>query len=103
MPLTLALASGKDSYARVYEDLFGRPPAVRELKLPEARPLPILPEAAPRKKPRTRDRNSPPRHQDSKIVPDGVSPRPLGDPGVPGGSTSASEKKGRPKKTGGDN
>jgi thymidylate synthase ThyX len=49
MPLTLALASGKDNYARVYEDLFGKPPAVRELKLPEARPLPVTPEPPRRK------------------------------------------------------
>jgi thymidylate synthase ThyX len=52
MPLTLALASGKDSYAKVYEDLFGKPPAVTELRLPEARPLPVIPEAAPRKRAR---------------------------------------------------
>jgi thymidylate synthase ThyX len=52
MPLTLALACGKDSYAKVYEDLFGRPPAVTELKLPEARPLPVEVEAKPRTKAR---------------------------------------------------
>jgi len=52
MPLTLALASGKDNYAKVYEELFGKPPAVRELKLPEARPLPATGEPAPRKKAR---------------------------------------------------
>jgi len=40
MPLTLTLASGKDGYARVYEELFGRPPAVTRLELPEPRPLP---------------------------------------------------------------
>jgi flavin-dependent thymidylate synthase len=100
MPLTLALASGKDSYGRVYEELFGRPPAVTELKLPEARPLPVMPEAAPRKKPRNRDKNSPPRHQDTKTGPDEVSPRPPGDPG---GFTSVSEKKARPKKKEGEN
>jgi len=49
MPLTLALASGKDNYARVYQDVFGKPPAVTELRLPEARPLPVTPEP-PRKK-----------------------------------------------------
>ncbi len=52
MPLTLALASGKDNYARVYEELFGKPPAVRELKLPEARPLPVPGEPSPRKRAR---------------------------------------------------
>jgi hypothetical protein len=41
MPLALTLAGGKDLYPRVYEELFGRPPAVSELKLPEARPLPV--------------------------------------------------------------
>jgi flavin-dependent thymidylate synthase len=40
MPLTLTLAAGKDGYARVYEDLFGRPPAVVKLDLPGPRPLP---------------------------------------------------------------
>jgi len=54
MPLTLALAGGKDSYARAYEELFGKPPAVTELKLPEVRPLPVLPERTPRKKARPR-------------------------------------------------
>jgi flavin-dependent thymidylate synthase len=52
MPLTLALASGKDNYAKVYEDLFGKPPAVTQLKLPDARPLPVTGEAAPRKRAR---------------------------------------------------
>lgn len=40
MPLTLALASGKDGYARVYQELYGQPPAVTSLELPAARPLP---------------------------------------------------------------
>jgi hypothetical protein len=40
MPLTLLLAGGKDAYPRVYEDLFGRKPAVVSLRLPEPRPLP---------------------------------------------------------------
>ena len=48
MPLTLTLACGKDNYPKVYEDLFGKPPAVTELKLPEARPLPGT-EPKPRK------------------------------------------------------
>jgi len=60
MPLTLALACGKDSYAKAYAELFGKPPAVVELKLPEARPLPIQPEAKPRKKPIEVEEDSPP-------------------------------------------
>jgi len=52
MPLTLALACGKDSYPRVYEELFGKPPAVTELRLPEPRALPVQPEAKPRRKAR---------------------------------------------------
>ena len=99
MPLTLALASGKDSYAKVYEEMFGKPPAVTVLKLPEARPLPVLPETAPRKKPRNRDRSSPPRHQDTKTGPDGNVPDPTGVPGVPGGSIPVSGKKARPKES----
>ena len=99
MPLTLALASGKDNYPKVYEELFGKPPAVTVLKLPEARPLPVLPETAPRKKPRNRDRSSPPRHQDTKTGPDGNVPDPTGVPGVPGGSIPVSGKKARPKES----
>lgn len=40
MPLTLSLASGKDGYAKVYQELFGHPPAVVNLQLPEVRLLP---------------------------------------------------------------
>ena len=39
MPLTLLLAAGKDNYPRVYQELFGHPPAVTNLELPEAREL----------------------------------------------------------------
>ena len=97
MPLTLALACGKDSYAKVYEDLFGKPPAVTELKLPEARPLPVEAEPKPRKRPKNPDGNSPPRHKDTKTGPEGNAPRPLGGPGDLGGSDSG--KKAWPKKS----
>ena len=40
MPLTLSLAEGKDGYARVYQELFGQPPAVTNLELPIRRALP---------------------------------------------------------------
>ncbi len=40
MPLTLMLAGGKDAYPRIYQELFGKPPAVTNLELPAARPLP---------------------------------------------------------------
>ncbi|HTW90769.1 MAG TPA: FAD-dependent thymidylate synthase [bacterium] len=96
MPLTLALACGKDNYPRVYEELFGRPPAVTELKLPEARPLPVQTEKAPRKRPKNRDRNSPPRHKDTKMGPDVNVPD---STGAVGGSVPASGKKLRPKKS----
>ena len=119
MPLTLALASGKDSYARVYEELFGKPPAVTELKLPEARPLPVEIEAKPRKMPRNRDGSLPPRQKgfgdslragtvpDTRKSPDGDTPRPLPvrtssfplSPSHLGGSVPASAKKARPKKS----
>jgi len=39
MPLTLTLATGKDSYPQVYQELYGRPPAVTKLELPKARPI----------------------------------------------------------------
>ncbi len=40
MPLALLLASGKDRYTQTYQELFGKPPAVTELKVPGVRPLP---------------------------------------------------------------
>jgi flavin-dependent thymidylate synthase len=52
MPLTLTLASGKDGYPRVYQELYGRPPAVEKLELPRARPIAVSSRAAP--KPRGR-------------------------------------------------
>ncbi|MEO0081967.1 MAG: FAD-dependent thymidylate synthase [candidate division WOR-3 bacterium] len=39
MPLTLALASGKDTYPKAYEELFGRLPDVLKPELPRPRPL----------------------------------------------------------------
>lgn len=39
MPLTLLLASGKDIYPRVYQELFGKTPKVTELKLPEPKQI----------------------------------------------------------------
>ncbi|MEO0019558.1 MAG: FAD-dependent thymidylate synthase [candidate division WOR-3 bacterium] len=39
MPLTLLLAGGKDNYPKVYQELFGKPPKVTELKLPEPREI----------------------------------------------------------------
>lgn len=39
MPLTLTLISGKDGYARVYQELYGQPPAVTKPELPRSRPL----------------------------------------------------------------
>ena len=41
MPLTLMLACGKDEYARVYEKVFGGPPAVSTLELPAVRTIPV--------------------------------------------------------------
>jgi len=98
MPLTLALASGKDNYARVYEELFGKLPAVTELRLPEARPLPALPEVPPRKKARNRDRTSPPVPEETKTAPAGDDSQPAGGPEDLGGPTPVSGKKTRPKK-----
>jgi hypothetical protein len=84
--------------------LFGKPPAVVELKLPEARPLPIQPEAKPRKKPMDVEKDSPPELNgtgdspspvaatDAKTDPDGSAPR------APGGSIPAPRKKVKPKK-----
>ena len=104
MPLTLALACGKDSYARVYEELFGKPPAVTELKLPEARPLPIQPEPKPRKKPVEVEEDSPPEKTstadspspeaalDAKTVPEVSAPRAAVGP-IP-----VTRKKSKPKK-----
>jgi len=40
MPLTLTLACGKDAYPKAYEELFGKPPAVTKLELPQSRPIP---------------------------------------------------------------
>lgn len=37
MPLALLLATGKDGYARAYEELYGHPPAVVRLELPKPR------------------------------------------------------------------
>ena len=48
MPLTLTLASGKDSYPKTYEELFGKPPAVVKLEMPKPRPIPV---EAPNSKP----------------------------------------------------
>jgi flavin-dependent thymidylate synthase len=53
MPLTLTLAGGKDAYPRVYEELFGKTPAVVEMKLPQARPLPAAEPARAKKTRRT--------------------------------------------------
>ncbi len=39
MPLTLLLAGGKESYPKVYQDLYGKPPQVTKLELPKPRPL----------------------------------------------------------------
>ncbi|OYD15080.1 hypothetical protein CH330_06695 [candidate division WOR-3 bacterium JGI_Cruoil_03_51_56] len=50
MPLTLILASGKDNYSNVYQDFFGELPAVTNLELPVARPLPEAARATSRKK-----------------------------------------------------
>lgn len=44
MPLTLLLAGGKNSYPKIYQELFGKEPKVTELKLPEPK------EIKPRKK-----------------------------------------------------
>jgi len=98
MPLALALASGKDSYARVYEELFGKPPAVTELKLPEARPLPVQPVAKPRKRARSSNRNSPQGRKDTRVRPGGNALTASGGLGVPDGSAPASKKKAKPKK-----
>jgi flavin-dependent thymidylate synthase len=58
MPLTLTLASGKDGYPKVYEELFGKPPAVTELRLPQARPLPVEAEGPrPRKAAKPKSQN----------------------------------------------
>ena len=40
MPLALMLACGKDEYARVYEKVFGEPPAVTDFELPAVRIIP---------------------------------------------------------------
>ncbi|MFO7676159.1 MAG: FAD-dependent thymidylate synthase [bacterium] len=47
MPLTLTLAGGKDRYPRVYQDLFGAPPAVTNLELPVPQELCAIPEERP--------------------------------------------------------
>jgi len=39
MPLTLLLAGGKDSYPRVYQELFGKEPKVTKLELPKPRQI----------------------------------------------------------------
>lgn len=39
MPLALLLAGGKDDYPRVYQELFGIPPRVTKLELPQQRKL----------------------------------------------------------------
>ncbi|MGQ9678991.1 MAG: FAD-dependent thymidylate synthase [bacterium] len=39
MPLALLLAGGKDDYPRVYQELFGTPPRVIKLELPQQRQL----------------------------------------------------------------
>ncbi len=39
MPLTLLLAGGKEDYPRVYQDLYGKPPQVVKLVLPEPREI----------------------------------------------------------------
>jgi flavin-dependent thymidylate synthase len=51
MPLALMLACGKDEYARVYEKVFGEPPAVTDFELPAVRIIPA-PEPAPTSTPR---------------------------------------------------
>ncbi|MBM3314888.1 FAD-dependent thymidylate synthase [candidate division WOR-3 bacterium] len=50
MPLTLTLASGKDGYAKVYQELYGHPPAVEKLELPRARPIAVSSRAAPKRR-----------------------------------------------------
>lgn len=54
MPLTLTLACGKDEYTKVYQDFFGKPPAVTKLELPK--PPSITPDT--KGKPRTRKKIS---------------------------------------------
>jgi flavin-dependent thymidylate synthase len=100
MPLTLALAGGKDTYARVYGELFGRPPTVTELKLPEARPLPIQPEPKPRKKPVEVEKDSPPEPTDTGDSPSPeAAPEAKTDPGESEPLTTAvPRKKSKPKK-----
>lgn len=39
MPLTLLLAGGKEDYPRVYQELYGKPPRVTKLELPQAREI----------------------------------------------------------------
>lgn len=39
MPLTLLLAGGKEDYPRIYQELFGTPPRVTKLELPQQRDL----------------------------------------------------------------
>lgn len=53
MPLALLLAGGKDSYPKVYEELFGRPPEVTKLELPGPRPLSSAHRTTRPKRPRT--------------------------------------------------
>jgi hypothetical protein len=77
---------------------------VTELRLPEARPLPVQPEVKPRKKPRDVDKDSPPERKGT-----GVSPSPGAAPDAktgpdgsarlaPGGSIPVPRKKVKPKK-----
>jgi flavin-dependent thymidylate synthase len=95
MPLTLAMASGKDGYARVYEELFGKPPAVTELKLPEARPLPVQPEPRPRRKPAKQQTDPETRQPHTDAVADsGAPPAPaVSVPASPERSPSSKRKK----------
>ncbi|MCR4423037.1 MAG: FAD-dependent thymidylate synthase [candidate division WOR-3 bacterium] len=39
MPLTLLLAGGKEDYPRVYQELYGKPPRVTKLELPQEREI----------------------------------------------------------------
>lgn len=66
MPLTLLLASGKDEYAGVYQELFGQPPAVTNLELPEPRPLAPVPDAAPKPRAAARKPGKPKAKQPAK-------------------------------------
>ena len=104
MPLTLALASGKDGYARVYEELFGNPPAVTELKLPEARPLPTRARSKPRKRARGSGNGALPGHKGAGngLRTGAGSGAGLGQeattPAAPSVSTPVSKKRVKPKK-----